>query len=167
MGICADIPLLGDVIYGGVGLHANRVKAEDPHKLVTWAKMAFILAFMYPPAVALPKLSILALYFRVFDTRVNPISRIICWVIGTIIVGNCAANVLVTFGMCRPIAYLWNSTIPGGMCFDINAWWRWASLANILTDVVMLVLPVPTILRLQVPKKVKAGLAVTFTTGSM
>jgi hypothetical protein len=156
----------GDVVYGGVGYHAARVKMDDPRKLTTWAKFVFIFPIVYVPAAALPKFSLLALYLRVFGTRTNPKSRMVILITIGIVALNMLVNFFITFGMCRPLAFLWNKKIVGGSCIDINTWWRWASLANIVTDLIMLFLPVPTIIQIQAPKKIKVGLAVTFLTGS-
>jgi hypothetical protein len=44
---------------------------------------------------------------------------------------------------------------------------RYGSIPNIVTDVVMLILPMPLIWGLHVSTKVKIGLLVTFLLGSM
>jgi hypothetical protein len=155
------------VQYGGIGYHVPRVLMDDPNQLTICLKFLLVYPLIYLPAAALPKLSILALYFRVFGTKLNPITRTICWVTVILTIGNCVANFFVTFAVCRPLNFLWDKSVPGGTCLDINAWWRWASLMNIVTDVIMLVLPLPHVYKLQAPKKVKIGLGITFTTGSM
>ncbi|KAF2190025.1 hypothetical protein K469DRAFT_448133, partial [Zopfia rhizophila CBS 207.26] len=169
--LCAGIAIAGlcDIAYGGVGYHAPRIAAESPEKIIVWAKFTIIFPLLYYPGVALPKLSILALYFRVFGNLQNPIPRKICWFTGALIVGNCIGNMVPAFLICRPLNYVWNKNLEGGGTCDIqvSVWWRWSSLVNIITDVIMLALPVPAILKLQAPKKVKAGLAATFITGSI
>lgn len=157
---------VGDVKYGGVGHHIERVVMDNPNTLITWWKFNMIIPLISSLAVAFPKLSILALYFRIFGSKNQPVSRTICFATGFIIAGTCFANVIVSFFMCRPLAFVWNKSL-GGTCIDIMAWWRWCTFPNLVTDVVMLVLPVPHTIKLHVPKKVKLGLTVTFIVGGM
>lgn len=119
---------------------------------------------VYLPAVIFPKLSILVLYLRIFTKQTD---RIACWAIGGFMIANCVGTMVAGCFICRPLEFLWDRTIPGGHCININAWYRWSSLMNILTDVTMLVLPLPVIWKIQTTKKVKIGLTITFTTGSM
>lgn len=69
--------------------------------------------------------------------------------------------------MCLPLDYLWDKSIPGGKCINIAAFYRWGSLPNAVSDLFMLVIPLPTVWKLQVERKVKIGLTVTFLTGSV
>ncbi|KAF2490389.1 hypothetical protein BU16DRAFT_596458, partial [Lophium mytilinum] len=149
----------------GVGYHVVAVAKNTPWKLETWAKFTFIIPLMYLPAIAMPKLSILCLYLRIFS---EPIHRVVCWITAGLIVANCIGSMVPAFVICVPLEYLWNPKLPGGgHCIDIDAWYRWSSLMNILTDLIMLGLPVPVILKLHVSRNVKAGLAITFATGSI
>jgi hypothetical protein len=100
--------LAGDVEYGGIGYHVPRVLLDDPNKLIVCLKFLLVFPLIYLPAAAMPKLSILALYFRVFGTKLNPITRTICWITVFLTIGNCLANFFVTFGVCRPLAFLWD-----------------------------------------------------------
>ena len=68
---------------------------------------------------------------------------------------------------CQPLAFFWDPTIPGGHCIDINAFFRWFSLPNILTDVAMLVPPQALVWTLKVTRHQKIGLTLTFLTGSV
>ena len=119
---------------------------------------------VYLPAVVLPKLAILVLYLRIFTKRQD---RIACWVVGAFMIANLVGTMVAGFLMCIPLKFLWNRTIAGGHCININAWYRWSSLMNISTDLVMLVLPLPVVWKIQSSKKIKIGLTFTFATGSM
>ncbi|KAF6229653.1 hypothetical protein HO173_011299 [Letharia columbiana] len=68
---------------------------------------------------------------------------------------------------CQPLAFFWDLIIPGGHCIDINAFFRWFSLPNILTDVAMLVPPQALVWTLKVTRHQKIGLTLTFLTGSV
>ncbi|KAJ6014791.1 hypothetical protein N7540_009382 [Penicillium herquei] len=45
--------------------------------------------------------------------------------------------------MCRPFAASWDPTIPGAKCLSLRACYTYGSVPNIVTDVVMLLLPMP------------------------
>ncbi|KAF2728285.1 hypothetical protein EJ04DRAFT_389874, partial [Polyplosphaeria fusca] len=155
---------LVDVFVGGVGHHMPYVQMHSPKKLETWAKMTVVIPLMYLPAVALPKLSIIALYLRIFSDRAN---RAVCWITAGLVIGNCIGSMVTAFVACVPFEFLWNRKLPGGgRCIDFNAWYRWSSLMNILTDLVMLVVPIPVMLSLQASVKMKIGVIATFAVGS-
>ena len=150
--------------YAGVGRHLLALEATDPVKVVNWAKFLIAVEWIYLAAVTLPKLSILSMYLRVFTTKPYRMSAYILAVILvlTFLVGGLTGSL-----GCQPLAFFWNPTIPGGHCININAFFRWISLPNILTDVAMLVLPQPLIWNLQISRNQKIGLTVTFLTGSV
>ncbi|MCJ1423199.1 hypothetical protein MMC29_001081 [Sticta canariensis] len=154
---------LGDVHYGGVGYHSAVFVLSSPSKLIVWAKYILVIPMVYLAAIIFPKLAILVLYLRFFTKRTD---RIACWVIGGLMVANCVGCILAGFFICTPLEFLWNRTIPGGHCLDINAWYRWGSLMNIITDVAMLMLPIPVIWKIQISKTVKLGLILIIATGS-
>ena len=145
--------------YGGVGHHIEALR--DPLQIAPYMIANPVL---YVPAVTLPKLAILGTFLRIFWEKPY---RIACYVLAAVLVGNgIATSFAAAFG-CTPIAYLWDKTIPGGHCIDYIALFRWGMLANILTDLVMLVLPLPVVWKLNTSKKVKVALTTTFLTGSM
>jgi len=156
--------LTGDVYYGGVGYHEAAVYMKDPTMLTTWAKYTVVIPMVYLPAVVLPKLAILILYLRIFIKKPY---IIICWTLAGLLIANWIGTTVAGFCICFPFEFLWNRSIPGGHCIDVNAWYRWSSLMNIITDVIMLVLPLPVIWKIQSSRKVKTGLTITFAMGSM
>ena len=123
-----------------------------------------VIPLFYLAAVVFPKLALLAIYLHIF---VQPHFRMACYVLVTLLIANWIGNTVAVLLICQPIQYLWDRTITGGHCFHINAWFRWASFLNILTDVAMLLLPLPVIWKLHTSRNVKIGLTITFATGSV
>lgn len=118
----------------------------------------------YAIAVTFPKLSILAMYLRIFTV---PFYRMITYFVIYILVISSTILFMMMLFQCTPVDYFWDKTIVGGKChFDIEKLFLYASLPNIITDVVMLLLPLPFIFRLNMTRKVKIGLGVTLLTGS-
>ena len=147
--------------YGGVGRHMTTV---SPREIEITVKLDLAESVIYPFSVMLPKLAILGLYLRLFTQRRY---RYTAYGVAAILFLTWLAACFMTFLMCRPFAYTWDKSIPGGHCGDIMAAWRWTSLPNIATDVVMLMLPLPAIWNLHITLGQKVGLTLTFLTGSI
>ncbi|EAW07822.1 uncharacterized protein ACLA_025390 [Aspergillus clavatus NRRL 1] len=155
---------IGDVHYGGVGLHQVRVMAIDPVMLTNWAKFLLAIAFIYIFAVILPKLAVLSLYISIFSR--HRLSRLTCYITGALMIGNCIGCAAAGFAVCTPLRKLWEPSVQGH-CLNINAWFRYSRIVNIASDVVMLVLPIPHVVRLQSTIRLKVGLLITFLLGSV
>ncbi len=68
----------------------------------------------------------------------------------------------VTWALCEPIAYGWDVTIPGGHCANRDAAYLVVGVVDAVTDFLILILPLPIIWRLQVPKVKQVSLMVIF-----
>lgn len=153
------------VSHGGVGHHVAWLEAEDPNAIITFAKLQIPLTVMYAMAVMFPKLAILGLYLRIFTREWH---RVSCYTLIGLVAGTGISTAIVTCLQCRPISALWDPTLDKDeMCIDIQYFWRWASFPNIVTDIMMLALPMPCIWRLHLSLRDKIGLVLTFTTGSV
>lgn len=155
---------IGDMRYGGVGLHQARVITIDPVMIQTWAKFLLAIAFIYIFSVILPKLAVLSLYISIFNR--HRASRITCYVTGFLMIGNCIGCAAAGFAVCTPLRKLWDPQVDGH-CVNINAWFRYSRIVNIVSDVIMLVLPIPHVIRLQSTMRLKIGLLITFLLGSV
>lgn len=151
------------VQVAGVGHHLPAVLIHSPSKLVTWAKCIYALEWIYLAAVALPKLSILCLYLRIF---VQKPYRMVTYVIIGMVISNWIAFILASTFQCSPVEYQWNKKISGH-CFDVQTYYKFVNVPNILTDAVMLVLPMPMVWHLNIPRTHKLGLTVVFLAGSV
>lgn len=74
---------------------------------------------------------------------------------------------MVSLNLCRPIKFYWDHTTLNGSCYNENAFYEWGSFPNIITDIVILVLPVPLVWKLQTLNNKKVGLTLNFLTASM
>ena len=155
---------IASVVDGGVGHHEATLALTDPEKPVLATKFFFVLSFLYLAAVVFPKLAILAIYLRVF---VQTHFRTACYILAMLVIANWVGNTVALLSMCKPLQYFWDHTITGGHCFHIKERSCWASLINIITDVAMLVLPLPFIWKIHTSRSVKIGLTITFATGSL
>ncbi|KAE8368547.1 hypothetical protein BDV27DRAFT_40174 [Aspergillus caelatus] len=154
---------IGAVKFAGVGHHIPWLMVKDPASLRIWAKYLLALSFLYLGSVNLPKFSILLLYNRLFPTKkMGAIIKFMMVVLGVITIGTIVGASLV----CRPFSANWDGPIPGN-CGNKKVLYIWASFPNIVTDIILLLLPMPVLWSLNVSPRLKAGLTVTFAVGSI
>lgn len=67
---------------------------------------------------------------------------------------------------CQPIHKFWDLTAPGH-CINLEAFWFSFSAFNIVTDIAVLILPIPVLVGLQLPKRQKISLIFVFALGSL
>ncbi|KAF2150185.1 hypothetical protein K461DRAFT_208694, partial [Myriangium duriaei CBS 260.36] len=163
--VCLGIHAICFVVvnYGGVGYHLSVVFQESPHKIIVWAKSLVAAPFLYCLAVTFPKLSILVFYSRIFIIKAQ---RVITFVLMGVIIATAISGIVAAAFECVPLEKVWNRGIPG-TCYNIAAYFQYGALPNAITDFVMLLLPIPTVWKLQATLKVKMGLLVTFMIGGL
>ncbi|TGO51455.1 hypothetical protein BCON_0161g00280 [Botryotinia convoluta] len=161
-GLCIDGMIAPSL---GIGVHYEKFIATMPEKIPKWGWNGFYaIPILYCFAVSFPKMSILVLYLRVFVDR---FSRICCWTLLGVISISAVVNVLTVGFQCNVPSAAWDNTIPGGHCNNIQAHLTYSGIPNILTDVAMLILPIPVVRRLHVAKHVKIGITMTFLVASV
>ncbi|OOF91917.1 hypothetical protein ASPCADRAFT_210824 [Aspergillus carbonarius ITEM 5010] len=151
---------IGDIVHSGLGLHEARVSEA---MMESWAKYLLGFVYLYLLGTAFPKLSVLSLYLSIFTTQRVP--RIICYVTGTLIICNVIAFAGATSALCIPLRAFWDPKVHGH-CFDVNNLLRYLRFVNIVSDVVVLCFPIPHVIHLQAPKRLKVGLFITCAMGS-
>lgn len=140
------------------------VLEDSPADLTAWAKSLYALEWLYLASIALPKMSIVFLYLRIFTDRGV---RLICYALLAFVGAVWLSLTIASNFQCVPLAYQWNKMIPGGYCFDIGSYYKATSAPNIFSDIIMLVLPIPTIMKLQTTVLRKLGLLLVFLVGSV
>lgn len=109
------------------------------------------------------KISILLLYIRLFIQRWFLIT---CWTSVGIVVAFTVGTVMSSIFQCTPIEFAFNKTLPGGgHCLSLPAFWYANAAFNILSDLVLIGLPIPIIFKLQLPLKSKIALCGVFAVG--
>ena len=143
---------------------SHRLSQQCAPKLTKdeWQQWFFGAQITYKIAVGLYKLSFLFCYLRIF---IDKGFRWLCYCMVGLVTTSTTAFTLVTIWQCKPLQTFWNRRIPGGRCFDSEAFWFSYSLINILLDVAILSLPVRQVLKLQVNSKEKLSLIAVFFLG--
>ena len=112
------------------------------------------------------KLSILLCYLRVFPSRQF---RNSVFVLCGLLASFTLATTLASIFQCSPVSYAWDKGLNGehGRCFNASVYWYTTAAGNILSDILIVLLPTPIILGLHVPFKDKIGMFLVFGVGSL
>ena len=145
-------------IIGDAGHHAATL---SPNTDIVSGKIGKAADYLYIPSAILPKLAMLSFYHQVFP---NPKYHWIIYSCAGILVATLVAGLLQTSLICRPFSAYWDGE---GECGNIMATYQWLSWPNLFTDFVMLIMPFPILLSLQVSRGTKVKLLLTFVTGSL
>ncbi|CAI6338473.1 unnamed protein product [Periconia digitata] len=148
----------------GLGRHVAYNMATDAQNLEEHLIGVFCNELIHPFAVAIPKICVVLVYLRVFTGKGERMAAKI--LIGAIMT-TCLAFTIALMFQCRPFKFNWDKTIPDGTCFDIVIFGQSSSIPNIVTDLVLLILPIRTVTVLKISKGRKIGLMIIFLTGGV
>ncbi|KAM0426681.1 hypothetical protein ACHAPT_007997 [Fusarium lateritium] len=130
-------------------------------QVVDFLRYLFAASLTYVVAIALIKLTILALYWKLFSITARvPIailfSSVVIWMVVLIFVA--------TFS-CNPVEKQWNILIQHGKCMEQKPVYLGGSLPNVIIDFVLVAMPLPSVFRLNIPLGRRLILAGMFTLG--
>ena len=113
--------------------------------------------------LGLVKISLVVLYLQVFP---NSRVRCVCWIVlGYVTLSSLIIQFLTIFS-CTPIQSFWDRDIKG-TCLDLAAI-GYANSANaVLQDLIILVLPMPSLFKLQINIWRKIAVAFIFAVGAL
>lgn len=92
--------------------------------------------------------------------------RVVCWVMITFLAIYGTWAVISAFLNCIPVAKFWDDTIPGYCLNKTKLWFSNASM-HISTDIAILVIPIPALMAVDLPRKQKLALMVVFALGGL
>ncbi|KAI1126286.1 hypothetical protein F5Y10DRAFT_278912 [Nemania abortiva] len=144
----------------GLGKH---VQTFGPHVQEYWAIGLFTAELTYTSVIVLVKFSILALYWRIFNK--NSSIKIPIIVLTVVVSAWGIAVLLLTFLQCIPTQGLWDKTIKAACNVDSQKFLFGISIPNILVDIALLSLPIPYLIKLNVPTSQKRVLVTIFLLG--
>ncbi|RGP63505.1 hypothetical protein FSPOR_8558 [Fusarium sporotrichioides] len=140
-------------IHHGYGMHKADVRIA--------LKMFFIAQTPYKMTVCLNKVAAILLYLRLFITRSF---RLCSFGIMGVVVGYSIGGIGATIWQCVPIRGAWDKSVEA-KCIDSNKFWVAYAVLNVVTDVMVLGLPILPITRLQTTIREKLLLCGMFLFG--
>ncbi|KAL4950243.1 hypothetical protein BDW69DRAFT_187545 [Aspergillus filifer] len=161
---------LGLIAYAVISLemdkHGNGIHIDDVDKadLQQYRKLANASQIFYAPLIFTTKLSIFLLYLRVFaPTRQGKTHH----AIHTLIWFNLAfylANFFLKIFQCTPRRKIWIPDVKGN-CININYPILITAAINVVSDLLMLSLPIICVWRLHMGTRLKMGISAIFAAG--
>ena len=112
------------------------------------------------PAV---KTSLLLFYVRLFPDRRM---RMVAYVTGAMELSFGISTTIVDIVTCIPVRFFWDPTV-NGHCVDTHTFYIVDSAMQLITDVVVLLIPLPVVWSLQIGTPRKIGLSVIFLLGGL
>ncbi|KAJ8124088.1 hypothetical protein ONZ43_g112 [Nemania bipapillata] len=158
----AQFVFLIEALRYGLGRHIQVVPTTsiEPYLLYT-----FLSELYYAIDVTLVKMSILALYLRLFN--IHPLFKMSCYALMVIVLAWGVSVTFTTIFQCSPISAAWDKTIPNLKCFNLANFIIGSNVPNILADALIIVLPLPLVWCLKVSPMRKFGLIALFLVAAM
>jgi hypothetical protein len=151
---------IAGVVHGGIGVHQDQV---PPPNLKIMSAILYAFQLQWAAAEVLVKTSMCLFYMEIFQMR-----NFRKW--SYIVIANCVVFalfvILVTTFICWPVKMNVDPTVPGH-CGNRNAMWIVIGALNVVTDIMVLVLPMPHLWGLQIPLKKKIALIIIFSIGGL
>ncbi|GFF22476.1 hypothetical protein IFM61606_08501 [Aspergillus udagawae] len=150
--------LVAAQVHFGLGIHSDKLPAAT---LKQQLKRLWIAIPFYNASLAFSKFSILFQYLRIFPSRRF---RFACYFVMGIVALYSTWAIVSAFVNCVPVARFWDRDIPGS-CLSFEAVWFFNASMNIATDLTLLIMPMPLISHLQLPRMQKVALMAVFAVG--
>jgi hypothetical protein len=147
-------------VVNGYGMHKNDLSADELEAALKWF---FIAQTPYKVTVCLNKVSVILLYLRIFVSRTF---RLAAFAVLFVVVGYGIGGIAATIWQCVPIQGAWDKNTPA-TCINSDVFWVAYAALNIITDIMVLALPIIPIMRLQLGLRDRLLLCGVFTLGGL
>ncbi|KAH7342645.1 hypothetical protein BKA65DRAFT_586621 [Rhexocercosporidium sp. MPI-PUGE-AT-0058] len=152
------------LVLNGFGQHTFWLSAEQ---VIAGKKFFYVVELFYMISITLTKLALLLFFLRIFpDHRL----RQAIWISGVfVLLSNFSIFMALSF-QCVPLRGFWTNwmyKVYPVKCINGYAALEAAAVFSILQSIMILVIPIPTVWRLNLPWKKKANLVIMFSVGSI
>ncbi len=144
----------------GFGHH---IKSLSDDNRITALCLYWVSQLTYKVTLQLTKISLVLLYMRIFGTIkwFRRICQFMIFILGLYGVASCLTGLV----QCSPIPRAWNSALPG-TCINLMEFFIFNGAMALATDAIILILPLPMIVNLQLPVPQKLALIPVFGLGT-
>ena len=98
---------------------------------------------------------------------IRPKQRVAIYILVVFVVAYGIGILIAFVSACHPIAYVWNSTIPGGHCVNFEIIGTANLLFSVLTDMATVIMPIIMLKSLRLPRAQKWGMMFVFALGGL
>ncbi|CAG7950036.1 unnamed protein product [Penicillium olsonii] len=147
MGYCGISIVVGN--HGG-GYHYDQL---SPKTQIQFKKFCYIATILYCPMALFVKIALLSILTRIFAPYRGKV-----WFIYIFLACLCCyytVALIIKIRMCDPIPMYWLGDVPGGSCLDQTAALIADSVISVVSDIIILVLPLPLTWSLQMSRNRK------------
>lgn len=120
---------------------------------------------LYFAAQSMVKISLISLYYRIFG--VDRRFRIVSLVAGVVVIAWWISCIFPTIFACIPVDAFWDPTITDKRCIDQRAFGTANGAFNLVTDIMVLTLPLPMVWSLQFNVRKKLLVSAAFLVGAL
>ncbi|KAF2668894.1 hypothetical protein BT63DRAFT_374415 [Microthyrium microscopicum] len=164
LALLVSIALTVDIEFqrrSGSGLHRWQLQSMHLHpgEFLFWLWMSILL---YQTTIFLTKLALAFQYYRVFKFRVQRIQSLILGLFVTLTYVQVLLTTIVF--VCRPTKKFWNPELAG-TCLPLHVLGPVNGALSVIGNLLLIVLPIPAIGKLNLPKRTKWALSVAFLFG--
>ncbi|KLU82417.1 hypothetical protein MAPG_01489 [Magnaporthiopsis poae ATCC 64411] len=143
----------------GLGHHIGTL--QQPNGFKEYLRAFFVSIQLYNAAIATVKFAFLAQYYRIMTVRRM---RLAVLVVTGIVGAWSLSQMVISLMTCAPISGFWDPT-PDTVCLPELPIWYTNAVGNIIADIMIIVLPLPMIRNLNLPRTQKLVLAGIFCLG--
>lgn len=154
-----DVCFAMSVKYGG-GRHI--ILVTDINNARMLQVINIINENLYCVCMAFLKFSILSMYHAIFPQKRF---HYCLWAVAIFMACWAISCAFVAIFQCTPIAFGWDPSIAGGTCVNYGALVLVAGICNIVTDFIVLAMPIPLVLKLNLSTQRKRMVIFTFAMG--
>ncbi|KAH7041603.1 uncharacterized protein B0I36DRAFT_205490, partial [Microdochium trichocladiopsis] len=159
---CVAVQVLCCHLYGSgsMGVHAWEIPIQ---KYSQFSLLVMISSAVYAPGTCFAKLSLLCFYYRLTAIRWFRLSTL--FMVFFVVGGYLGIFFSLIFG-CNPVQKTWDVTVQG-TCINTAALYIATAVLGVVSDLLLLAMPIPIVLGLQLRTFQKAGIILLFVIGSM
>lgn len=125
--------------------------------------MFYVAQILYILVQVFAKVAIVMLYLRVFTT---PWFKWACWAFVAFMFGHGTIFALLIFFQCIPVAAVWDRFLSS-RCLNVNAVGWAGAVLSIIEDIVLMILPIPELMKLQITGRKRTGVGIMFSIASL
>lgn len=153
--------LISAALPSGIGRHFDTLSPADQVRSLRWNA---VLNAVTPWICTLPKFAIITTLRRILNYGTK--TTLVFW--GLALSSQATVVAMMAWGLaqCRPVAYQWDQSIEGGVCADPHIYVDLAYVTYVYStvlDVFFALYPVPFVMRLNMPLKVRVGVALSLS----
>lgn len=151
-------------VLGGKSTIPNRVPQNCATGTDNVAQVTYVTAPIYQMCNGFTKLSLLVVYLQLSPQKWF---RVAAWFSIVVVALYTSVITLLMFFHCHPVRRAFDFKIQTGHCLDAGILYMATAVSNIITDLMLFVLPTPMVLKLKMDKSLKIAAIAIFGIGSL